>query len=608
MKPFVDVVVVGAGPVGLLAAIELTLAGARVLVLERLAAPSTALKAMSVGPLGSEALQRRGMAAALVAAQERTRATMKKFAQQNGPDVRAGGSRFSGHFAGLALIRKDAQKEPERHAHLADQQAVEEMLAERAGALGIEVRRECDVTRIAQEADGVDVEWDSPAGADRLRCAWLVACDGGRSGIRKMAGFAFPGTPPTLTMFQAVAEVDHPERLLPLGWRRTPDGVFSYGPLPGRLFMLDFSGPPQDRAAPVTREEIESVLRRVSGADVRVKALASANRWTDNTRLVDSYRRGRVLLAGDAAHVHSPFGGQGLSLGLADAANLGWKLAAVVRGEMSEALLDTYTAERRPAAAAVLANTLAQLAILRPDPQSGAMRELMATLMQFDDVNRLIGDMMTGLSTRYDLGSAHDDVGRLIGDRPVPQAGAGVSLYSLMQAGAGVFLDASADAKSSGVVAAAAPRVRCIAVDTGPSLLIRPDACIAWAGEGDDTDGLDESLRRWFRPASTVFDGQREVLHHRRLREERSDDLAPGREQRAAAEIDGVVLQRLPVDRQDVALGRLDALVHLGVDEALGLRDHRGDAAPDGRFEFGVLAGGYREIGELEDHGRVSLG
>ncbi len=183
--------------------------------------------------------------------------------------------------------------------------------------------------------------------------------------------------------------------------------------------MLDFIGPPENRQAPVTREEIEVVLRRISGADVRVKELESGSRWADNTRLVDTYRRGRVLLAGDAAHVHSPFGGQGLSLGLVDAANLGWKLAAVIRGEMPDSLLDTYTAERRPVAEAVLANTLAQVAILRPDPQSGAMRDLVANLMQLDDVNRLISKMMRGLSTRYDLGSELDDVGRLIGDKTI---------------------------------------------------------------------------------------------------------------------------------------------------------------------------------------------
>jgi FAD binding domain len=265
--------------------------------------------------------------------------------------------------------------------------------------------------------------------------------------------------------------------------------------------MLDFSGPPADREVPVTREEIEEVLRRISGTDVRVKALGSGSRWTDNTRLVDTYRRGRVLLAGDAAHVHSPFGGQGMSLGLVDAANLGWKLAAVIRGEMPESLLDTYTAERRPVAEAVLANTRAQAAIMRPDPQSGAMRDIVAKLMEFDDVNRFLGEMMSGLSARYELGSEHDDVGRLIGDRPISHGEARVALYDVMQDGLGVLLDASADEKASKLVAATTQRIRCVAVDAGPSMLIRPDACIAWAGEENSTDGLKEALRRWFIPA-----------------------------------------------------------------------------------------------------------
>ena len=205
-----------------------------------------------------------------------------------------------------------------------------------------------------------------------------------------------------------------------------------------------------------------------------------------------------MLLAGDAAHVHSPFGGQGLSLGLVDAANLGWKLAAVIRGEMPDSLLDTYTAERRPVAEAVLANTLAQVAILRPDPQSGAMRELVANLMQLDDVNRLLGEMTSGLSTRYELGSALDEVGRLVGDRPVGKA----SLYDLMQDGTGVLLDASTEKKASSLVTATTQRIRCVAVDTGPSMLIRPDACVAWASEDGSMDGLEEALRRWFAPAS----------------------------------------------------------------------------------------------------------
>jgi FAD binding domain len=188
-----------------------------------------------------------------------------------------------------------------------------------------------------------------------------------------------------------------------------------------------------------------------------------------------------------------------------DAANLGWKLAAVVRGEMPESLLDSYTAERRPVAEAVLANTLAQTAIMRPDPQSGAMRDVVAELMQFDDANRLIGEMVSGLSIRYDLGSERDDVGRVIGDRPIGQVptsngDAQTSLYDLMQDGIGVLLDASTEQKASRLVAATTQRIRCVAVNTGPSMLIRPDACIAWAGAANRTDGLEEALRRWFNP------------------------------------------------------------------------------------------------------------
>lgn len=500
MDKQVDIVIVGAGPVGLLTAIELALGGVSVLVLERLAGVNMIMKAMSVGPLGCEALTRRGMATAIAAAEANTFAAMDEFTRQTGAELRGRASKYSGHFGGLSLIRKDAQKDPERRPRLVRQHEVEVMLADRARALGIEVRRGCEVSGFVQQADGVELEWVSPTAAGRISCAYLVACDGGRSLIRKMAGFDFPGTAPTTTFYQIVAEIDYPERLLPIGWNRTSGGVFAYGPVPGRLFMLDFSGPPQDRQAPVTLEEIEAVLRRVSGADVRVKTLESGTRWADNTRLVDSYRRGRVLLAGDAAHVHSPFGGQGLNLGLADAANLGWKLAAVMRGEMPESLLDTYTAERRPVAQAVLANTLAQIALLRPDPQSGAMRDMLAHLMLFDDVNRFIGEMMSGLSTRYDFASELDEVGRLAADQPAGRGGAGVSLYDLMQDGCGVLLDATAGGKASRLVAAATQRIRCVAVDSGPSILIRPDACVAWIGEVGSVDGLEETLRRWFSP------------------------------------------------------------------------------------------------------------
>ncbi len=309
---------------------------------------------------------------------------------------------------GKALPRATVKGRP------VEQHAIEAMLADRSRALGIEVRRGCGVTGFRQSAEGV-------------------------------------------------VEIDDPEHLLPIGRHRTSGGVFAYGIFPGRLFMLDFIGPPENRDAPVTREEIEGVLRRISGADVRVKALESGGRWTANTRLVDTYRQGRVLLAGDAAHIHSPFGGQGMSLGLVDAANLGWKLASVIRGEMPESLLDTYSTERRPVAKAVLENTLAQAAIMRPDPQSVAMRDIIANLMQLDDVNRFISEMMSGLSSRYDLGSDRDEVGRLIGDRVIGHGDTDVSLYDVMQDGMGVLLDASVDGAPSIRVLRDRARTQCAA-------------------------------------------------------------------------------------------------------------------------------------------------
>lgn len=491
-----DVVVVGAGPVGLLLAIELGVGGARVLVLERRTAPNLDIKAPSVGPLGAEGLQRRGMGPQLAEAEDRTFAAMGKA----GVARQAQSSNFRGHFA-LFPIRSDPQHEPERRIRMVDQQSLEAILGAQAAALDIEVRRGCEVTSLEQHAEGVEVGWAAPSRPDHMRCAWLVGCDGGRSAIRKLAGFAFPGTPPSLTMYQAVLDLDHPERL-PGYVTRTPEGVLINGPRPRRIGLHDFSGPPANREVPVTREEIEEVLRRISGADVRVTAIEQVQRWTDSARLVETYRRDRVLLAGDAAHVHSPVGGQGLSLGLVDAANLGWKLAAVVRGDKPESLLDSYTSERRPVAAAVLANTVAQIALMRPDPRSNALRDIFAKLMEFDDVNGYIDGLMSGLSTRYDLGSEQDLVGRLTGDRLVVEAGIQSSLFAKMAQGDGILLDASSDGDAAGL-AAGFKHVRCFTTEEGPSMLIRPDGCIAWYGEeGGETNGLADALERWFAPSA----------------------------------------------------------------------------------------------------------
>ncbi len=229
MKAQIDVVVVGAGPVGLLMAIELKLAGVGVLVLERLAAPSMVLKAGGIGPLGIEALQRRGMAASLAAAQEQTFGALAHDAGRSGAAVLGRRSKFSGHFGGLMLIRADAQSEPHRRGAPVAQQDIEAMLFDRVRTLGIEVRRGCEVTSLAQSADGIDVTWVTASGDDQIRCAYVIGCDGGRSAVRKMAGFAFPGSDPTLTMYQAIAAIDHPEQLASRGFARTSGGMYSYG-------------------------------------------------------------------------------------------------------------------------------------------------------------------------------------------------------------------------------------------------------------------------------------------------------------------------------------------------------------------------------------------
>lgn len=489
MGRHVDVIVVGAGPAGLLLAIELKLGGAEVLLLERLAAPSAAVKANAVGPLGAEALERRSMGPQLAAAEDRGFAARGP----EGAEMQARAARIRGSFAGFPIR---AGGECERRMRWVPQQDVEAILGARAAALDIEIRRGCEVTAIAQHRDGVEAEWSSPEGQGAADCGWLVGCDGGRSVIRKMAGFVVSGTPASVTLYQCVVDLDHAERLA-RGLSRTAEGAVVNGPRPRWLALHDFSGPPPDRDAPVTREEIESVLRRISGADVRVTEIDQANRFSDITRLVDSYRQGRVLLAGDAAHVHSPAGGQGLSLGLVDAANLGWKLAAVARGDKPETLLDSYTAERRPVAQAVLANTLAQTAIARPDPQSSAMREILARLIEFDSVNDEFDALMSGLATRYDLGSENDRVGRIAGDRPIDGGTEGTALFAEMAGGDGVLIDRSPHGCAASL-AGDFTRLRHFRSASGPSLLLRPDGCIAWAGDPGETAGLEAALETWF--------------------------------------------------------------------------------------------------------------
>jgi hypothetical protein len=271
-----------------------------------------------------------------------------------------------------------------------------------------------------------------------------------------------------------------------------------FGPDPGRVLTVEFDGPPADRTTPVDRAEIEASLRRVSGTDVTVTALHTGTRWTDNTRQASDYRSGRVLLAGDAAHVHPPFGGQGLNLGFQDAANLGWKLAATIAGWAPAGLLDTYTAERHPVAAAALENTRAQVALMRPDPQTSALRSLFADLLAYDDANVHVSRLMTGVDRPYPMDCDHPEAGRIAADRTID----GQRLYELLRRRGGLLLDGSADGRWARAAAAWSPRVRLTTTTPGTdSMLIRPDGVVAWGAEKDGDAAADElvaALSQWF--------------------------------------------------------------------------------------------------------------
>ncbi|SDP96731.1 2-polyprenyl-6-methoxyphenol hydroxylase [Lentzea jiangxiensis] len=368
MKTSVDVTVVGAGPVGLLLACELALQGVRTTVLERLTAQADTIKAQMISGLTRQMLGMRGLGPAIDAASE-----------EEADRLAWNPRRSTGHFAGL--FKLDGLP-----LVMLSQQALERILEARALDLGVEIRRGVEVTDLG------------------LGSEYVVGCDGGRSTVRRLAGFDFPGTGPTLTGYQAVVDL---EGDLPHGWHRTPRGVHASGPLQGRVMLIEYDGPPATRD--VTREALEAALRRVSGRDVRITHVHTATTWTDNTRQATTYRRDNVLLAGDAAHVHSPFGGQGLNLGLQDALNLGWKLAT---GD--SALIDTYTAERHPVADRVLRNTLAQVALTRPDPRSRELHSLMSDLLDLPEVKARISAMVQGTDIRYETGCDHPLAGTFL--------------------------------------------------------------------------------------------------------------------------------------------------------------------------------------------------
>jgi 2-polyprenyl-6-methoxyphenol hydroxylase-like FAD-dependent oxidoreductase len=477
MKTY-DIIISGAGPVGLFLACELALARCSVLLLEKADDPQSPLKQLPFGTRGLnapsiEALDRRGLFDQL----EVPKRVKNPFGHV--------GSAQAGHFAGIPFLYGDIDTAqwPHRLPSSTPTSAISEMaeteavLTRRAQALGVEIRRGAAVTGADQDHAGVTVH----AGDIAFRSLWLVGCDGARSVVRKAGGFDFAGTEPEFTGYTVRVDIADPEKLGP-GRNVTPRGMY-FQSQPGYLAIQDFDGGAFHQSGmPVTREHVQSVLRRIAGVDVTISALHVATTWTDRARQATSYRNGRVLLAGDAAHIHSPLGGQGLNLGLGDAMNLGWKLAATVRGEAPAGLLDTYEAERHPLGERVLDWSRAQVAIMRPGPEAQALHAIFRDLIKTRDGATYVASRVWGIAANSVPNFEID----------------GVMVNELMRDGQGMLLDFDAD-----------PALRRWAAQHGVkyvtgrvldrldyhAVLVRPDGVIVWRdGDGE----LSQAAAPWF--------------------------------------------------------------------------------------------------------------
>ncbi len=503
-----DVLIAGAGPVGLFLACELRLAGVSVLVLEKAVDGRSLLKGLPFGLRGLsaptlEAFYRRGLLDDVLVAQRANdaqgamRAAAHWTQQQRKP---------AGHFAGIQFFRNnvDSAKWSYRLPSPAgvnagvDMQSLESILFAKAIGMGAEFRRGAGVEQFDQADDGIVVD----AGGQTYCSRWLVGCDGGRSTVRKLAGFDFVGTEPEFTGYSVDIDLVDPGALEP-GRHYTATGSYTFAK-PGTIAMVDFDGGRAHRAEPVTLDQAQTVLRRASGVEVTLTALRLAATWTDRAFQATAYRRGRVLLAGDAAHIHSPLGGQGLNLGLGDAMNLGWKLGATIRGAAPAGLLDSYFAERHPVGARILDWSRAQVALMRPSPSSRALAAIVRDLMETREGATYFAERVSGVSLRYNLGGSHPLVGRSVPDFEFAD---GTRAGQCLRGGKGLLLDFTSDAQLRAPADRWRERVDYVAGGAKDQLglsavLVRPDGIVAWAGEdNDDSDGLIDAASIWFGPS-----------------------------------------------------------------------------------------------------------
>ncbi len=494
------VVIAGGGPTGLMLAGELALAGVDAVVVER--RPSQELAGSRAGGLHSrtlEVLDQRGIADRFLAEGQ------------------------VAQVAGFSFIRLDISDFPTRHNYGLGlwQNHIERILAEWVRELGVPVRYGNEVTGFAQDDSGVGVQLSD---GEVLRAGYLVGCDGGRSRVRKAAGIGFPGWDATMSNLIAEAEfATEPE----MGVRRDAHGVHGFARVEyeirdGQVVFKD-EGPirvmvPEQRpgaAADPTLRDVSEALVALYGTDYGVHSPTWISRFTDMTRQAAAYRERRVLLAGDAAHIHAPTGGQGLNLGVQDAVNLGWKLAQVVKGTSPESLLDSYHAERHPVGARVLRNTMAQIALFRTDERTEALRETLAELLGMDEPRKSIAAMLSGLDVHYDLGEGHPLLGRRIPDLELATADGPLRIFTLLHHARPVLLNFGTPGAFG--ITPWAGRVQSVdatyagawelpvigAVPAPPAVLVRPDGHVAWVGEPGNA-GLAGALATWFGPPAAA--------------------------------------------------------------------------------------------------------